>query len=105
MIHFPHSKVKNLKKVHRLVILPDYQGLGLGLRLLTEVGKLYKKAGFRYAITTSSPSLVFSLKTRSEWRCRHKGKARPLPSVGYRQGSSIDRLTVGFELKETSHAS
>jgi len=25
VLHFPHPKVKNMKKVHRLVVLPDYQ--------------------------------------------------------------------------------
>jgi GNAT superfamily N-acetyltransferase len=32
VLHFPHRvKLKYIKKVHRLVILPDYQGAGIGL--------------------------------------------------------------------------
>ena len=33
IIHFPHP-IKSYKKVHRLVILPDYQGIGLGTLFL-----------------------------------------------------------------------
>jgi len=32
VLHLPHPKVKNIKKVHRLVILPDYQGAGFGIK-------------------------------------------------------------------------
>ena len=30
VIHFPHPKNKMIKHIHRLVIHPDYQGIGLG---------------------------------------------------------------------------
>ena len=30
VLHFPHPRVKNFKRGHRLVVLPDYQGLGIG---------------------------------------------------------------------------
>ena len=61
VLHFPHPKVKNMKKVHRLVILPDYQGAGFGIKFLNEIGKIYKKQKFRYTIVTSAPSLIHSL--------------------------------------------
>ena len=41
--HSPHPKVKNIKKVHRLVILPDYQGIGIGGILLNSIADIYKK--------------------------------------------------------------
>jgi GNAT superfamily N-acetyltransferase len=55
-------KLKEYKKVHRLVILPDYQGAGIGLRLLNEVGKIYKHEQQRFSIMTSAPSLINALK-------------------------------------------
>ena len=61
VLHFPHPKAKDLKKVHRLVILPDYQGAGIGLKLLNEVGKIYKQDKWRYTIVTSAPSLINAL--------------------------------------------
>ena len=74
VLHFPHPKVKNLKRIHRLVVLPDYQGAGIGLRLLNEVASLYKKEKQRVSIVTSSPALIFGLKKASNWRCCFIGR-------------------------------
>ena len=46
VLHFPHPATKNLKKVHRLVVLPDYQGIGLASALLNTIGSYYKKLGY-----------------------------------------------------------
>jgi GNAT superfamily N-acetyltransferase len=74
ILHFPHPIVKNLKKVHRLVILPDYQGLGIGIKLLEEIGKMYRKNKNRFNIVTSAPSLIFGLKNKLNWSCTHFGR-------------------------------
>lgn len=73
VLHLP-NRSPNIKKVHRLVVLPDYQGLGIGLRILNEVGKIYLEQGWRYTITTSSPSLVMALKNSDDWRCHKFGR-------------------------------
>lgn len=65
VITFPHP-VKSYKKVHRLVVLPDYQGIGLGKIFLDEIGRYIKKP---FAITTSQPALVNCLKKASNWCC------------------------------------
>jgi ABC-type ATPase with predicted acetyltransferase domain len=62
VLHLPHPKAKTIKKVHRLVILPDYQGAGIGIKFLNEVGLIYKKEKWRYTIVTSAPSLINALK-------------------------------------------
>ena len=58
IIHFPHPKTKNIKRVHRLVVLPGFQGFGLGVVLLEKIAVIYIEKGFRYRITTSAPSLI-----------------------------------------------
>ena len=65
VLHLPHPIAKNIKKVHRLVILPDYQGAGFGIKFLNEIGKIYKKQNYRYTIVTSAPSLINALKKLS----------------------------------------
>ena len=62
-IHFPHP-IKCYRKVHRLVILPDYQGIGLGKLFLNEIGKTITMP---FAITTSQPALINSLKKDNNW--------------------------------------
>ena len=68
------SKMKGQKRVHRLVILPDYQGAGIGIKLLNEVGKVYKKDKWRYTINTTAPSLIYALKKSDKWNCHHYGR-------------------------------
>jgi ABC-type Mn2+/Zn2+ transport system ATPase subunit len=91
------SGMKGQKRVHRLVILPDYQGVGIGVRLLNEIGKIYKNDNWRYTINTTSPSLINALKISDKWNCHHYGRIR-----GYKNkmGKTIsNKITASFELK------
>jgi ABC-type lipoprotein export system ATPase subunit/GNAT superfamily N-acetyltransferase len=103
VLHLPHPKAKNIKKVHRLVILPDYQGIGIGLKMLNEIGIIYKKEKWRYTIVTSAPSLIYALKKSVNWKCNHYG--RLISKVGLIHGSnnknqnSKHRITASFEMK------
>lgn len=98
ILHLP-NKDKTLKKVHRLVILPDYQGLSIGNMLLNQIGKLYKKNGWRFTIVTSSPSLLFSLKRQKQWICKNIG--RTSVQAGLKEmikTQAANRLTTSWEL-------
>lgn len=101
ILHFPHPKIKNMKKVHRLVILPEYQGIGIGVKLLNEIANIYKKQKFRLSITTSSPSLIHTLKKSFLWKCirfNRVGKQSSSTSVG-NMVVSENRYTATFEIK------
>ena len=67
VLHQPHPINKKIKRVSRLVILPDYQGIGLGVKFLNEIAKIYSKKGFDFSIKTSAKNLIFALKNRKEW--------------------------------------
>lgn len=100
IIHFPHPVSFNIKKVHRLVILPDYQGAGFGIKFLNEIGKYYKKKKYRYTITTSAPSLINALKKSNDWICNRFGRNKPQKAnnkIG--KISSANRITANFEMK------
>ena len=99
ILHFPHPKVKNMKKVHRLVILPDYQGVGIGLRLLNEIAIIYKQEKCRFNIVTSAPSLINALKKSMEWNCKHFGRMQAHKGV---LKSNIDNLSNGSEKRITA---
>ena len=92
------SKMKGQKRVHRLVILPDYQGAGFGIRFLEEVGKEYTKNGWRYTINTSAPSLIYALKKSSKWNCHHYGRIQAGKNKMGKAGVA-NRMTASFELK------
>ena len=99
VLHFPHPKAKNIKKVHRLVILPDYQGAGFGIRFLNEIGKIYKKERQRFIIMTSSPSLIYALKKSFNWNCIRYGRVSEAKKGVLEGKTSKNRITASFELK------
>jgi energy-coupling factor transporter ATP-binding protein EcfA2 len=62
---------KGKRRISRLVVLPDYQGLGIGLRLLERVAALEHAQGYGISISTSHPALIAALRTggpSGRWR-------------------------------------
>lgn len=53
---FPHPKAKNIMREHRLVTLPDFQGVGMGNALSGCVARMYRAMGYRYRSISSHPS-------------------------------------------------
>jgi ABC-type lipoprotein export system ATPase subunit/GNAT superfamily N-acetyltransferase len=98
------GKVKRLKRVHRLVILPDYQGAGIGIKFLNEIGYIYKKEDWRFIINTTAPSLIYSLKNNKFWNCHHFGRTGG-GVMGKKDANNkaiiykSNRITASFELK------
>lgn len=72
VIHFPHPKNKRIKKVTRLVVLPDYQGIGLGVSFLNVVAEMYKDYDLK--ITTSAKNLIYALNKNKNWRLEDYGR-------------------------------
>ena len=51
-----------------MVILPDYQGIGLGIKFLTIIAEKYKKMGFEFDIVTSAKNMIIGLSKNKKWR-------------------------------------
>ncbi len=98
--HFPHPKVANFKKIHRMVVLPDFQGIGIGKKLLNEIAEIYYKQNYRVLITTGALSFIKSLDREPSWKLTRKlGKVGE--SKGVMKGkTSMNRETASFEYKE-----
>lgn len=61
---------KGVRRVHRIVVLPDYQGVGIGRAMLRMLGDLYTSQGLRLGIVSSHPAMIRGLATDSHWSCR-----------------------------------
>jgi len=61
ILPLPSGTIQNAFRVSRLVVLPDYQGLGFGIKLLNYFGSLYKNIGKTLYIKTSNPSLFMGM--------------------------------------------
>jgi len=99
VLHFPHPKVKNLKRIHRVVVRPDYQGIGLGTRLITQIARKYTDEKFRVSITTSTPSFIQGLQKNKYWvMVRKPSRVERTSKNGVLFGTtSNQRLTATFE--------
>lgn len=86
--------------VHRLVVLPDYQGLGVGGALLNSVAKRESRA-MPVSIVTSHPALIRALAHSARWRCTRVQKCgKPQRGLLKRTGrkvGSIGRITASFK--------
>ena len=69
VLHFPHPRSRNMKREHRTVCLPDFQGVGIGNALSTTIGGMCKGMGFRYVSITSHPGMIAYRSRSSSWRC------------------------------------
>jgi GNAT superfamily N-acetyltransferase len=62
----------NYFRVSRLVVLPDYQGIGVGKRLLNFIAELYtSQVNLPFYLVTSNPQLVRG--TMDHWKIRRVG--------------------------------
>lgn len=103
VLHFPHPHIKNMKKAHRTVLLPDYQGVGLGIFLNNWVAEHWVKKGFRFASVTSNPAMIMARKKQKKWKLKSKGR-KSSGSVGgiihnknIKGSTSANRITTSWE--------
>lgn len=82
--------------IHRLVVLPDYQGIGIGIKFLNEVSNIYIQKGWKVRIITSSPSLSNGLIKNKNWILYHKGKK----NSDLKRKITTNRITFSFLFKE-----
>ena len=67
-IPFPSGSFKNAWRGHRTVVLPDFQGLGLGVRISDAIGEIYLAHGRRYFSKTASNRLGEYRNNSEKWR-------------------------------------
>jgi ABC-type lipoprotein export system ATPase subunit len=98
VLHFPHPSTKLFKREHRTVVLPDFQGVGIGNRLSEFVASYFTGKGFRFVSTTSAPSMMKHRGKSPLWRCGRFGHAsKATHTQKTHQGSSSRRISAGFE--------
>ena len=113
MIQFPMRK--GWKRVHRLVVLPDYQGIGLGTKFINEICREYIKNGMNVNLTTTTPALIHGLARDRNWALVRKGRVkntlqknlgiyyqhkRAKNDTGWNLGTSDNRITYSFNWKK-----
>lgn len=101
VLHFPHPKAKNIKRLHRTVVKPDYQGIGLGYKFRCVIASIYKDDGYRVTTSTSNPALIHSMTRNKEWVMTRKPSRVSKTSKNglLKKATSTERLTASFEYR------
>jgi GNAT superfamily N-acetyltransferase len=110
VIQFPMRK--GWKRIHRLVVLPDYQGVGIGVRFINAVSGIIAAEGFNVNLTTTTPALVGALKRSQDWALVRRGPVKQGDAAktiggGFARSakfSSDKRPTFSFNYRGARHA-
>jgi hypothetical protein len=88
-----------VKRIGRLVTLPEFQGLGIGGRLLDGVAQIEAERGQRVTITASHPAIVAHCSHSPRWRyCGVKKTGSTRQRMAGREiRSSLGRAVAAFE--------
>lgn len=107
LMHFPHPKAANIKRGHRTVCLPDFQGVGIGNALSNMIGSMCIALGYRYQSQTAHPAMIQYRNRHPYWCMISKPniKSMTMPrvgdvNIGYRKGANAgpaSRLRATFE--------
>lgn len=83
---------KQARREHRTVVLPDYQGLGIGNALSDWLGSWLKAQGLRFYSITSHPAMIRHRVRSGHWKLLRFGHASPARWLS----RSTGRLTATF---------
>lgn len=103
VLPFPHPIVKNTWREHRTVVLPDYQGVGIGTAFTDYVAELFRKEGKTFICTTSNPAMIATRKKSKKWKCVKIGRngsgsgSGRLHNKRKKESGSSSRITAAFE--------
>ena len=67
ILPFPGVGDPKTRRVSRIVVLPDFQGLGLGKEILNYISSLYWKEEHQMYIRTMNPALGIALSKDKDW--------------------------------------
>tara|TARA_R110002153_G_scaffold82612_2_gene208369 strand:- start:142 stop:387 length:246 start_codon:yes stop_codon:yes gene_type:complete len=81
-------------------VLPDYQGIGIGVRFINEVSKNYKDNGWNVNLTTTTPSLIHVLARGEDWLLKRRSRVKNNHEIkSFKKSSSENRMTYSFNFK------
>lgn len=99
-LSFPHPFVKNAWRGSRTVVLPDYQGLGIGSKLSDHIASMVLANNGRYFSKTIHPSMIeYRLKSLNWKETTHSRKSRnpSNKSMLARNWNATERFCYAFE--------
>jgi GNAT superfamily N-acetyltransferase len=99
-----HMKVRYYR-VTRLVVLPDYQGIGVGKKLLNFVAELYaSQTKIPFYILTSNPQIIRGdMRNWEVTRFGHASKGHGSTKINDEIRGSLSRNRITVSLRYSNH--
>lgn len=97
---------KNAYRESRIVVLPDYQGIGIGTRLSACIAQMYVDQGKRYRSTSGHPGFIAHRNKSKAWKlveqrshgfASERGKSMANSPLHYKIKTSAGRGVCTFE--------
>ena len=101
ILPFPGVGDAKTRRLSRMVILPDYQGLGIGTRAFNYICSLYKSVGSVMYVRTVSPALGEFMSRNDNWQATSSNGKIPPPDTSGRKLM----LRPGYSYKYTGESS
>ena len=98
----PHPQKRNIWRAHRIVVLPDYQGVGIASAMSDAVAEYFKERGIAFSVITSNRSMISGLMKSPRWVCKRVGRILRFSDSDKRKyrttkSRSTNRITASFE--------
>lgn len=90
----PFPMRKGWDRIHRLVVLPDYQGIGIGTKFIKAVAEIRIAEGRKVNLTTTTPSLVPALTRDPDWSLCRYGRAKSSHANFNKYGTAYRHLSA-----------
>ncbi len=71
VVHFMHPLRKNICTINRMVVLPDWQGLGIALKMSNEIGKSLWDNDHELRYMVAHPGVISMLSKSPRWRANN----------------------------------
>jgi GNAT superfamily N-acetyltransferase len=100
----PAIRRRGYWRITRLVTLPDYQGIGIGMKLAEAVAGLHVHDHLRIGITASHPAVIAHCRSSPAWRFVRLKKSGEIKTGPRDYCGSPGRIVVSFEFKGNANA-
>lgn len=101
---FPHPVLKSAWKEHRTVVLPDFQGIGIGNAISEQIGEILYRQRKMFISTTSHPAMIHHRIKSDRWMLTRKpSRTAKAGATGMQRGSTAHgRLSASFRYIPTN---
>ena len=94
----PCKGITNAWRFSRIVVMPDFQGMGIGCQITEFIASIFKANGLRMYIKTVNPRLGEYIKKSEKWRATAmNGKTRTVGWDAEKYPNRLERASYNYE--------